>query len=170
MFQTFDHLKPIPKLPHISLFLSHSNYPDLRVFGCLCFPNSYATTLNKLALRSMLCVFQGYYDKHKSYHCLDLVSGRVHVSRHVTVVEHVFPFATRTPPPDSTPSPPTPWRVLLPTLHIPTVAAPLPQIPIVTPKPIVLPSPVTAAGTTQTSAATAKNTEISAGRQLCSAG
>ena len=35
--------------PYFSLFRSHPNYPELRVFGCFCFPNSYATSPNKLA-------------------------------------------------------------------------------------------------------------------------
>ena len=38
--------------PYFSLFLSHPNYYDIRVFGCLCFPNSYSTSPNKLSPRS----------------------------------------------------------------------------------------------------------------------
>jgi histone deacetylase 1/2 len=82
--------------PFFSLFLSHPNYSDLRVFGCLCYPNSYATSPHKLAPRSVACVFLGYSDEHKGYRCLDMLSGQIHISRHVTFVEHVFPYATRT--------------------------------------------------------------------------
>jgi hypothetical protein len=48
--------------PFYSLFLSHTNYTELRVFGCLCFPNVYATSPNKLSPRSLPCVFLGYSD------------------------------------------------------------------------------------------------------------
>jgi histone deacetylase 1/2 len=53
--------------PYYSLFLSHPNYIELRVFGCLCFPNAYATSINKLSPRSNPCVFLGYSDEHKGY-------------------------------------------------------------------------------------------------------
>ena len=60
------------------------------------------------------------------YRCLDLVSGRVHVSRHVTFVETSFPFATRAPttdfvPTDTSPTPchptPTPLHIPISSLH-----------------------------------------------------
>jgi histone deacetylase 1/2 len=35
--------------PFQSLFLSHPDYSDLRVFGCLFFPNTSSTTANKLS-------------------------------------------------------------------------------------------------------------------------
>ena len=90
--------------PYFSLFLCHPNYPELRVFGCLCFPNTSATSPNKLAPRSLPCVFLGYSDEHKGYRCLDLLSGRIHISRHVTFVEHIFPFASLNSSPNSDPS------------------------------------------------------------------
>jgi hypothetical protein len=34
--------------PHFQLFNQHPTYSHLLVFGCLCFPNLYATTHNKL--------------------------------------------------------------------------------------------------------------------------
>jgi hypothetical protein len=93
--------------PFYSLFLSHPNYSELKVFGCLCFPNIYATTPNKLYSRSIPCVFLGYSDEHKGYRCLDLSNGRTHISRHVTFDETTFSFATRSPSPEPTsPTPP----------------------------------------------------------------
>jgi hypothetical protein len=53
-----------------------------------------------------------FSDEHKGYHCLDLVSGRVHVSHHVTFAENIFPFSERHPqdPTSSTSSPSPPRR------------------------------------------------------------
>src|SRR3954471_21887462 len=94
--------------PYYSVFLCHPNYPELRVFGCLCFPNTYVTSPHKLAPRSLPYVFLGYSDEHKGYRCFDPVSGRIHISRHVTFVEHSFPFATHTSPHDSVSTDPSP--------------------------------------------------------------
>jgi histone deacetylase 1/2 len=67
-------------------------YDDLRTFGCLCYPNVTATTAHKLAPRSTACVFIGYPVDHRGYRCYDISTGRVYTSRHVTFVEHCFPF------------------------------------------------------------------------------
>lgn len=48
------------------------SYQHLRVFGCLCFPNTTATALHELAPRSSKCVFLGYPTDHKGYRCYDL--------------------------------------------------------------------------------------------------
>jgi histone deacetylase 1/2 len=93
--------------PFYSLFLTHPNYADIRVFGCLCFPNSSATTPNKLSPRSLPCIHLGFSDEHKGYRCLDLVSGHVHISRHVTFAENIFPFAQRLDSSTPVPTPPS---------------------------------------------------------------
>ena len=71
-------------------------YEHLRVFGCACYPNTTATAPHKLAPRSILCVFLGYFPEHKGYRCFDLTSRRVLISRHVVFDESVFPFSTTT--------------------------------------------------------------------------
>lgn len=48
------------------------SYSELRVFGCLCYPNQSATVPHKLSPRSMPCVFLGYPADHRGYRCLDL--------------------------------------------------------------------------------------------------
>ena len=93
--------------PYFSLFLCHPNYSDIRVFGCLCFPNTSATATHKLSPRSLPCVLLGFSDEHKGYRCLDLYTGRVLVSRHVTFAEHIFPFAQRPTPSHTTTSTPS---------------------------------------------------------------
>jgi hypothetical protein len=82
--------------PHEYLHKTPPQYADLRVFGCLCYPNLSATAANKLAPRSTACVFLGYPSNHKGYRCLDLTTNRIIISRHVVFDESSFPFSTLT--------------------------------------------------------------------------
>jgi histone deacetylase 1/2 len=84
------------------LYRESPSYAQLRVFGCLCYPNLQATSAHKLAPRSTACVFLGYPSAHKGYRCLDLATRRVYISRHVIFDETHFPFAdTPAPSPAS---------------------------------------------------------------------
>uniref|UniRef100_A0ACD5V1F3 Uncharacterized protein n=1 Tax=Avena sativa TaxID=4498 RepID=A0ACD5V1F3_AVESA len=96
-----------PRSHHTPFFLLYGIDPDysqLRVFGCLCFPNTAATAIHKLAPRSTPCVFLGYSPDHKGYRCLNRDTGRVLISRHVFFDENQFPYrstpAPIPPPPD----------------------------------------------------------------------
>ncbi|WVZ89823.1 hypothetical protein U9M48_036181, partial [Paspalum notatum var. saurae] len=80
---------------HQSLFGSPPSYEHLRVFGCLCYPNTSSTAPHKLAPCSVRCVFLGFSPNHKGYRCLDLSSNRVLLSLHVVFDEDNFPFADR---------------------------------------------------------------------------
>jgi hypothetical protein len=107
------NLRPSRSISHDTLHFRfygvHPSYDHLRVFGCLCYPNMYATTDHKLAPRSTPCVFLGYPREHKGYRCFDLSSCRIIVSRHVVFDEFSFPYfsadcsvpATENPPPDA---------------------------------------------------------------------
>jgi histone deacetylase 1/2 len=108
--------------PHEALFSSPPSYDYLRVYGCLCYPNTSATITHKLQPRSLPCVFIGYAPEHKGYRCLDRTTGRVYTSRHVTFDENSFPFAaTHHPTPDDFPFdmflPPSPRIPFSFTLH-----------------------------------------------------
>ena len=103
---------PTPVLSNTSpfqkLFNSTPNYQKLRTFGCLCFPWLRPYAPNKLENRSLPCVFIGYSLTQSAYQCLDPLTGRIYVSRHVRFNETQFPFPTMTKqtipnPPDPTP-------------------------------------------------------------------
>ena len=83
--------------PYELLYHKAPDYAHLRIFGCLCYPNLSATAPHKLAPRSTACVFLGYPSSHKGYHCLDLSTQRIIISRHVVFDETCFPFAMHTP-------------------------------------------------------------------------
>uniref|UniRef100_A0A452XXJ4 Integrase catalytic domain-containing protein n=1 Tax=Aegilops tauschii subsp. strangulata TaxID=200361 RepID=A0A452XXJ4_AEGTS len=74
--------------PHFMLYGTHPS-----TFGCLCYPNLYATTPHKLSPRSTPCVLLGLPLEHKGYRCLDLLTRKVITSRHVVFDELTFPFA-----------------------------------------------------------------------------
>jgi hypothetical protein len=78
--------------PYVALFGSAPSYEHLRVLGCTCYPNTTVTVSHKLSPRSTRCVFLGYSADHKGYHCLDLSTNCLIVSRHVVFDENSFPL------------------------------------------------------------------------------
>ena len=78
---------PTPVLSNISpfqkLFNTLPNYQKLRTFGCLCFPWLRPYAPNKLQDRSLPCIFVGYSLTQSAYQCLEPISGRLYISRHV---------------------------------------------------------------------------------------
>ena len=94
--------------PYQSLFNLTPNYQKLRTFGCLCFPWLRPYVPNKLENRSTPCIFVGYSLTQSAYLCLEPLSGRIYVSRHVRFNETEYPFPQMlrpTQPPQPTPSP-----------------------------------------------------------------
>lgn len=65
------------KVPYTTLFARAPTYHHLRVFGCLCYPNFYATSPHKLAQRASDCAFLGYPSYHRGYRCLDLKTRKI---------------------------------------------------------------------------------------------
>jgi hypothetical protein len=116
------------------------------VFSCACYPNTSATAPHKLSPRSTRCLFLGYSPNHKWYHCLDLVSHRILISRHVVFDEDMFPLAGSSPPTDldslleSDPVPPPPQAPRLAPLTAPREASMPPLAPLLTPHATSTPS------------------------------
>lgn len=79
--------------PYVALFKRPVDYDFLRVFGSQCFPNLTPYTKHKLQPRSVRCVFVGYAPHYKAYKCLDPLTGRIYVSRHVIFHENIFPYS-----------------------------------------------------------------------------
>jgi len=79
--------------PYKKLFHKILDYSFLRMFECKCFP-TILSTQQKLEPRSKQCVFIGYASNYKVYRCLDPITGRVYISRHVLFHEDVFPYRT----------------------------------------------------------------------------
>ena len=80
--------------PFENLFKKCLNYTKLLVLGCLCYPWLRPYMSHKLDPCSHPCVFIGYSLEHNAYHCFDLVSHKLFVSRHVAFVESKFSFHT----------------------------------------------------------------------------
>ncbi|KAM1069966.1 hypothetical protein ACFX15_001756 [Malus domestica] len=74
------------------LFFKPPDYSRLKVFGCRCFPWLKPYTHSKLEAKSKSCVFLGYSLQHKGYRCLDPVTNRLYISRHVQFDEATYPF------------------------------------------------------------------------------
>lgn len=74
------------------LFNIKPDYNKLHSFGCLCFPWLKPYTKNKLQPRSKPCIFLGYSMSQHAYFCLEPLSNRIYVSRHVNFVENSFPY------------------------------------------------------------------------------
>lgn len=108
----YPHLFVHNQTPFTKLFGRSPDNNNLH-FGCLCYPWLRPYAPNKLAPRSKKCVFLGCSKLHKGYHCLDLSSGKMFISRHVVFYEQKFPFAT---PSDDQPGVPRspPATIILP--------------------------------------------------------
>ncbi|KAI3787777.1 hypothetical protein L2E82_00197 [Cichorium intybus] len=84
--------------PTSLLYSKHPSYNHLRTFGCLCFPLTPSSSVNKLENRSSPCVFLGYPSNHRGYKCYNLSTRKITISRHVVFDESVFPFKSSSTP------------------------------------------------------------------------
>jgi hypothetical protein len=100
-FTTVVHLinrMPTPtikmKSPFEVLFKMKPDYNRMHSFGCLCYPWLRPYTKNKLQPRSQPCIFLGYSMSQHAFYCLEPLSNKIYVSRHVNFVEHSFPYSS----------------------------------------------------------------------------
>lgn len=90
---------PTPILDNVSPFFKlhqkEPNYQQLKVFGCKCYPLLCPIGLHKLEFRSKPCLLLGYC--YARYKCLDPITNKVYLSRHVVFDEHTFPNKDKVP-------------------------------------------------------------------------
>jgi transposase InsO family protein len=75
--------------PFSKLYNKAPDYQGLWVFGCKCYPLLRPHGLHKLEYRSKPCIFLGYH--HAGYKCMDPITNKVYLSRHVVFDESTFP-------------------------------------------------------------------------------
>lgn len=75
------------------LFNRHPGYRSLRIFGCRCFPYLRNYMKSKFLKRTYPCIFLGDSPIHKGYRCLEPLTNRVYLSRHIFFDESNFPYA-----------------------------------------------------------------------------
>ena len=126
IFLTFDPLLSIQKQLLFTLFFSViQTTPSSVCLVVYVFQTSTPLLPTNWPLDLFPAFFLGYSDEHKGYRCLDLITGRVHISRHVTFDKTVFPFSSRSSTHTAPPAtPPSPSRTLNPLLYNPIVATP----------------------------------------------
>lgn len=69
------------------------DYTILGAFGCTCYAYLRHYADGKLSFKTIPYVFIGYGRNHKSYKCLDSITNRIYMSRHVVFDEMIFPLA-----------------------------------------------------------------------------
>lgn len=81
------------KSPFKVLFNTSPNYANFKSFGYWVFPYLRDYASNKLAPRSVPCIFLGYSSSHKGLRCCDPIASRFYTTRHAQFDEFSYPFA-----------------------------------------------------------------------------
>ena len=80
------------KSPYEKLYGHSYDIATLRVFGCLCFPNTLYANRKKLDPRATTSIFLGFKSHTKGYVTFDLKTRAISVSRNVIFYEDCSPF------------------------------------------------------------------------------
>ena len=129
-----NRLPPISKpSPWEQFFHKPPDYSQLRVFGCRCYPWLKPYITSKLDAKSKPCVFLGYSLNHKGYRCLDPITNRVYISRHVYFDETTFPFHSLTSSSTTSSHASSPFSLNFPNLYSTVPSSPYPASHISTP-------------------------------------
>ena len=83
--------------PWFKLYGHNPDIFSLKVFGCACYPYLRPYSHHKLNHRTTECIFLGYSNVSKGYLCLDLLTNKLYIYRHVLFNEHKFPFPFTSP-------------------------------------------------------------------------
>lgn len=77
--------------PFQALYNVVLNYPQLKIFGCACFPHLRPYNKHKFEFRSTRCVNLGLSPVHKGYKCLTSV-GRIIITKMLPSMKSAFPI------------------------------------------------------------------------------
>ncbi|TQE01264.1 hypothetical protein C1H46_013171 [Malus baccata] len=80
--------------PFQCLFGTSPSISHLKVFGCACFPLLKQLNSSKLQPKTSQCIFIGYAGQYKGYLCLNPLTNKIYVSRHVLFDETTFPYSS----------------------------------------------------------------------------
>ncbi|KAM1333569.1 hypothetical protein ACFX2F_009597 [Malus domestica] len=80
--------------PFQCLFGTSPSISHLKVFGCACFPFLKQLNSSKLQPKTSQCIFIGYAGQCKGYLCLNPLTNKINVFRHVLFDETTFPYSS----------------------------------------------------------------------------
>lgn len=82
--------------PYYKLYAKQPDLKSLKVFGCVVYPWLRPYNVNKLQLRSEMCIFLGYSMGYKRVICYNPKTGKSIISRHIIFDKTMFP-STKVP-------------------------------------------------------------------------
>jgi hypothetical protein len=80
--------------PYEKLYNKSPDHQKLPVFACLCYHLLRPYGIHKLEYKSKPCIFLGY--QYADYKCLDPITSKVYLSRHIVFDETSFPAKDHT--------------------------------------------------------------------------
>ena len=118
------------KSPFEVLFRQQPNYLKLWKFGYLCYPLTKPYNTHKLQPKFTPCVFIGYSPTQNAYKCIDPLTSRIYLSKHVLFDETQSLVSKINPPGHlSSTHPPDHTHLFLKPISCHVIPSPAPLVP-----------------------------------------